>query len=157
MPSNLLLLPLLAGYWFVHFCHYFKFRAQQLDGYRLLIHSSLAGVSFFAIARLITWTFWYYDSLHWVRTIWYEIAPIQFAGTAAVSLIIGLIAPFLINVFIDRPKAKALALARSTDELAKLMDSALNRDLPVAVTLDNRKFYVGYDRVFSRSDNDRAE
>ena len=37
MPNNLLLVPLLAGFWFLHRCHYFRFRAQTLDGYRLLI------------------------------------------------------------------------------------------------------------------------
>src|SRR3954453_8329114 len=44
LPTNLLLLPLLGGFWFVHFCYLFKFRAQRLDGYRLLLESAFLGL-----------------------------------------------------------------------------------------------------------------
>src|SRR5262249_39287535 len=41
-------------------------------------------------------------------------------------------------------RAKDLALRRAGDEIAILLDSAAERHKPVAVTLDTRKFYVGY-------------
>lgn len=44
MPSNLLLLPFLAGYLFLHSFHFTKFRAQRLDGYRLLMESAAVGL-----------------------------------------------------------------------------------------------------------------
>jgi len=44
MPTNLLLLPLVGGYCLTHFCYYFRFRSQRLDGYRLLLESALAGI-----------------------------------------------------------------------------------------------------------------
>jgi hypothetical protein len=81
MPTNLLLLPLLGGFWFMLFCHYFHFRAQQLEGYRLLLYSAFAGVGFFGMARILTW---YLQSIPWVsapKEVWHEIAPVEFAGT----------------------------------------------------------------------------
>jgi hypothetical protein len=144
VPTNLLLLPLLGGFWFVHFCHYFHFRAQQLEGYRLLLYSSFAGVGFFGAARLLIWSLRSVVWLNGFRSAWSEIAPVQFAGTAVTSLFLGMIAPFVWNYFCPRRRAKDSALKRAGDEIAILLDSAAQRHKPVAVTLDTRKFYVGY-------------
>jgi hypothetical protein len=53
MPYNLLLLPLIGGFLFVHLTHFFRFGAQRLDGYRLLFQSAIAGICLSAAARLI--------------------------------------------------------------------------------------------------------
>jgi hypothetical protein len=53
MPYNLLLLPLIGGFLFVHLTHFFRFGAQRLDGYRLLFQSAIAGIGLSAAARLI--------------------------------------------------------------------------------------------------------
>lgn len=99
MPTNLLLLPLLGGFWFVHFCYFFKFRAQRLDGYRLLLESALFGLLLIIPARLITYFWPRFSGLgrgteaEWVR--FWQGPPLS--GTATLSLLIGLIAPFLVN------------------------------------------------------------
>ena len=46
MPTNLLLLPLLGGYWFIQNFHCTRFRARRLDGYRLLVESAFYGLLF---------------------------------------------------------------------------------------------------------------
>lgn len=54
MPSNLLtLVPLLAGYLFYRIFYFTRFKAQSLDGYRLIFQSSIVGLSFFALSRSI--------------------------------------------------------------------------------------------------------
>jgi hypothetical protein len=53
MPYNLLLLPLLGGFLFIHLTHFFRFGAQRLDGYRLLFQSAIAGICLSALARLV--------------------------------------------------------------------------------------------------------
>ena len=99
MPTNLLLLPLLGGFWLVHFCYFFRFRAQRLDGYRLLLESAFSGLLLSVPARLITY-YWprYFEAGRNVRTWWGHLwrdAPLS--GTATVSLLLGFVGPFLIN------------------------------------------------------------
>lgn len=53
MPYNLLSLPLLGGFLFIHLAHYFRFNAHRLDGYRLLIQSALCGTALEAIVRIL--------------------------------------------------------------------------------------------------------
>lgn len=99
MPTNLLLFPLLGGFWFVHFCFFSRFRAQRLDGYRLLLESAFFGMPLSLLARLITYG-WprYFEAGRSARTWWGHLwrdAPLS--GTATVSLLLGLTVPFLIN------------------------------------------------------------
>jgi hypothetical protein len=99
MPTNLLLLPLLGGFWFVHFCYFFRFRAQRLDGYRLLLESAFFGLLLSVPARLLTY-YWprCFETGRSTRTTWGELwrdAPLS--GTATVSLLLGLTVPFAIN------------------------------------------------------------
>lgn len=52
MPANVaLFLSILAGYSFVHFCYFTRFRAQRLDGHRLVIESALAGLILYFAGR----------------------------------------------------------------------------------------------------------
>jgi hypothetical protein len=99
MPTNLLLLPVLGGFCFVHFCYFLNFRAQRLDGYRLLLESALWGLLLTLPARLITYYWPRYSSTGWrIREEWghlFRDAPLS--GTASVSLLLGLSLPFLIN------------------------------------------------------------
>lgn len=99
MPTNLLLLPVLGGFCFVHFCYFLNFRAQRLDGYRLLLESALYGLLLTLPAHLITY-YWprYSDTGGRVREEWGHLfgnAPLS--GTASLSLLLGLFLPFVIN------------------------------------------------------------
>jgi hypothetical protein len=99
MPTNLLLLPVLGGFCFVHFCYFLNFRAQRLDGPRLLLESALYGLLLTIPARLITY-YWprYSDTGWWFREEWghvFKDAPLS--GTASLTLLLGLSLPFLIN------------------------------------------------------------
>ncbi|HEY4573564.1 MAG TPA: hypothetical protein VIJ26_06370, partial [Thermoanaerobaculia bacterium] len=98
MPTNLLLLPLLGGFWFVHFCYFFRFRAQRLDGYRLLLESAFFGLLLSVPARLITYS-WprYFEAGRSARAEWGLWSNSSLSGTATVSLLLGLTAPFLLN------------------------------------------------------------
>jgi len=99
MPANIFLIPLLAGYLFVHLCNRFRFRAQYLDGYRLLIESALAGVILLGISRIITLSI--DATLPAVRLFWHDkIAPdpnLAYIGTAIVSLGLGILVPLISN------------------------------------------------------------
>ncbi len=178
MPTNLLLLPLLGGFWFVHFCYFFRFRAQRLDGYRLLLESAFFGLLLIIPARLITyyWPF-YFEKGRSVRMEWGHLWPgSPLSGTATVALLLGLVAPFAINwiyamciqlkkeeepwrfysdtqdpdtaieEFLRPAREKALerAIESSGIYLHQLLHRAVVEEVPVLVTLQNRKIYVGY-------------
>lgn len=96
MPANLLVLPLLAGYLFVHFSTRFRYRAQSLDGYRLLIESAIAGAALLFLSRLIV--LFIHGWVSPLRHLWQEFAgDVPYLGTAAGSLVLGLAIPFIDN------------------------------------------------------------
>jgi hypothetical protein len=144
VPSNLLVLPLLAGFWFIHFCHYFRFRAQRLDGYRLLIESSIAGALLFLSGRLATYAISYTPLGAVISQWWSNFAPVSFSGTATFAFLMGLASPFLVNLRWGEDESKRRAVERHGNHLLRLFDYALRKEHLVSITLDNRKVYVGY-------------
>ena len=140
MPTNLLILPLLAGFWFLHFCHYFRYRSQTLDGYRLLIESAIAGSALSFVARILTYVFWNKVIAH----DWAVFAPFEFSGTASVAMMIGVGLPFLLNHWWDKDVSKQRAIKAHGNDLLRLLDGAVRQEKPVSITLDNRKVYIGY-------------
>ncbi|HWB98038.1 MAG TPA: hypothetical protein VG672_15095 [Bryobacteraceae bacterium] len=127
MPANLLLLPLLAGYLFVHIGNRFRFRAQALDGYRLLIESAMAGVVLLGLSRVVTIALGvFFPGIH---SFWHQyIVPdrnLPYLGTAVGSLILGVVLPALDN---RRPRlglgtriARLLLLPRNMRPLRRLV------------------------------------
>lgn len=90
MGSELLLiLCLLSGYLFIHATHYFRYRAQTLDGTRLLFETAAAGIPFLIVARvLVTAGFWPAG----IRNGWEQLAGVvpysgSIVGAAAVAIV----------------------------------------------------------------------
>ncbi len=147
MPTNLLLLPLLGGYWFLHSFYYTRFRSQRLDGYRLLLESALVGVLFaalgWAVVRIVALA-------PCAVVFWQNMAPpIPYLGTALVAFAVGLIAPVVLNLtlartgLLTRADAQRKAIDRHGNHMLRLLHSASAQERPVAITLDNRKVYIG--------------
>jgi hypothetical protein len=87
----------------------------------------------------------------YVRTTWFELAPsnIPFLGTATASLILGLVAPYLLNIVLAWTgimtviDAKTEAIARHGNDLLRLLHGASLEEKPVSIALDNGKVYIG--------------
>jgi hypothetical protein len=75
MPSNLtLLVVILAGYLFVHACDYLHYRAKALEGHRLVVEASIAGLALFILFRPLILALQRLDSLFLERslqTLWF--------------------------------------------------------------------------------------
>jgi hypothetical protein len=112
MPTNLLILPLLAGFWLVHHSHRYRFRAQHLDGYRLLLHSALAGSVLLLISRILIVIVNLTPLGAPLKGIMLSLAPIDYLGTSLLCLLLGWIAPKLQNNKIPRRYWKLLLIAR---------------------------------------------
>ena len=97
MPYNLLLLPLIGGFLFVHLAHYFRFAAQRADGYRLLFQAAIAGVGL-SIAGRITELFIAFTPLGmWAEQYWNLFSPFPYSATSAISLLLGPAFALLLN------------------------------------------------------------
>lgn len=151
MPTNLLLLPLLGGYWFLHTLYYTRFRSQRLDGYRLLLESAIAGVVFSIAARCCVAIFARCAS---VMTVWASISPrdVPFLGTACGAFLLGVGSPYVLNWMCSKignlskftqTEAQFSAISRHGNHMLRLVHTAVRGERPVSLTLDNRKFYVG--------------
>lgn len=90
MPNNLLILPLVAGFIFIRICYYTKYRAQSLEGYRLLLESGLIGLILLGASRLfVVWV----KALPFgptLQALWFQYAPMPYAGTAVGSVFLAI-------------------------------------------------------------------
>ena len=127
MPANLFLLPMLAGYLFVHISHRFRFRAQALDGYRLLIESAIAGALLLGISRVITMALEraFPLSIEYWRRVVVADESLTYLGTAIGSVVLGVLLPILDN---RRPRLgicgrfwRSLLLARRMRPLRRIV------------------------------------
>ncbi len=144
MPYNLLLLPLIGGFLFVHLNHYFRFGAQRADGYRLLFQSAIAGVALSIFGRLAELLLAFTPLGKWFEVYWHTFSPFPYSATSALSLLMGPFFAFLVNLFINKEKAKLLELRAHGNFLARLLDEAANQKRLISVTLDSRKWYAGW-------------
>ena len=144
MPYNLLLLPLLGGFLFFFTAHLFRFSTQRLEGYKLLFQSAIAGVVLSFFARLIVLAIANTDAGAWVAARWSTFSPFPFSATSALSMILGPITAIMLNLFIDADKAKEIEVRRNGNPLIRLLYRAAKERFLVSITMDNRKWYVGW-------------
>jgi len=144
MPYNLLLLPLLGGFLFIHLAHYFRFAAQRADGYRLLFQAAIAGVGLSIAGRLAELLIGLTPIGAPLQYYWNMFSPFPYSETSAISLLLGPPFALLVNVFIDKKKAKNMEIQGRSNFLLKLLDQAANEKRLISLTLDSRKWYVGW-------------
>jgi len=145
MPTNLLILPLLGGFLLVHIWHLSRFRSQRLEGYRLLMEAAIAGVMLLTLARGVTYSLARFGIVgNTTRARWHEFAPIDFSGTGALAFLLGIVLPFVANLFYRRKAAQDWAIHHYGSNLLRLLHTATKYQIVVSVTLDNRKVYVGF-------------
>ena len=95
MGLGLLLVPALAGYLFLSWFSATRYSLSRETGYHVVFRSAIAGVFLFFIARLIV-------LLGNVLTpaigpSWKKIVPLDYSGTAALTLILAAVLPLIIN------------------------------------------------------------
>ena len=144
MPYNLLLLPLIGGFLFIHLTHFFRFGAQRLDGYRLLFQSAIAGICLSAFARLIDLLIDRTSIGASTHVLWAWFSPFSYSAVSALALCLGPAFALLINLFVGRERAKNSEIRRNGNLLTQLLNRAGKEKLLLSITLDSRKWYVGW-------------
>lgn len=144
MPYNLLLLPLMGGFLFFYATHLLRFYAQRLDGYKLLFFVAVAGTCLASAARLIVIILARTPAgaplLYW----WRIFSPFPYSGTSAVAFVLGPLLALVANLFVGREKAKDIEIRRHGNSLIQLLHRAEREKLLISITLESRKWYVGW-------------
>ncbi len=158
MPWNLLILPLLARFAFIHRCHLFSFRSHSFESERLLLQSAVFGVGFAILGRAVVVVLGstaFGNSLRLYLTVH---APFPYLGTALAAFAISLVGAELINHsarrFHFRTKLRSYLANQSENGLVRLIYECMNAETPIFVTLTSRKVYVGYVVKAPRSPHD---
>lgn len=140
---NLLLIPWIGGYWFMHQTHFTRFRAKGLSNYRLLFEAAWWGLLFLVVAYVLAKIVGSIDCARGFLEWWEGFRPHAFIGTAFSALLLGMLAPPVVNCFWDEATSSTRAIIRYGDDLVRLLREAQQTRGAVMLTLENRKVYVG--------------
>lgn len=117
MPYDLLLLPLLGGYWFCRTWHYTNFALQQTDRLGTLLYSATVGVGLLLGARPLVLAIEAAEiPLEW----FIRIAPWSFSGTAICSALAAYPLAKLFNAFGQGDKQALASVLRFGDEIERI-------------------------------------
>lgn len=142
MPFNLLLLPLLGGYWFVNLAHCFKYSVARQPAQQLLLTSATAGVALAFVSWGVVTAF--ILACPTCHEIWRSFLPWNFSGTAIGSLLLGPLAAFIVNLFVDQETAEERAIENEGNGLERLFARATKASKQVLLTMESGKVYVGW-------------
>lgn len=96
---GLLLIPALGGYLFLIRFNGTRDRIARQSGYHVVFKAAVIGIVLFALARLLVVSM--NDGVPVVGTLWKKAIDLQYSGTAALSVLLGWLAPFVANFGID--------------------------------------------------------
>lgn len=152
MPYNLLLLPLLGGYIFVSKFGRLRYYTLRVDGYRLLMHSAVAGAILLLLASVLAelvigkpWAIRASQS-------WLRVVPYAYSGRAAIAFLLGAVGWIPLNLVPAwrREHQVPLVIQDKDDPLEMLLRRALGQARLILLTLRGSKVYVGHvQRLFN--------
>lgn len=144
MPFNLLLFPLLGGYYFVVRSNRLKYFHQRIESQKLLFHSAIAGGFFLITSLVITATFKKYAPgfYHTLRAF----LPVQFdySGVTFLSFLLGILSAETSNFFYKKTDSIMKAVLDNDDPLELLIMRSWHSKILLCFTLKSGKVYIGY-------------
>lgn len=143
MPFNLLLLPLIGGYIFIHKWYRVKYYALRVDGHRLLFYAATAGAVFLFLSCFIIAFFESSQLLLSVNDIWHKIIPLENSGRAALAFLISVSIWKFLNIFFDYELEVQRVILDKRDPLEIMLRRALGEKKLVLFTVKNGKIYIG--------------
>lgn len=145
MPWNLLLLPLLGGYYFIHQFRLTRFRAKRSENQRLLIESAVAGAGWLLATRLLVLIgcHWFPILIATAREVLAQLAPFPFAPTFVGATLLEIAGAHVLNLFVPAEMAVRYAIRWYGDELQNLLFDSMRAPDLISITLGNGKVYVG--------------
>lgn len=155
MPYNLLLLPVIVGYFILIYSHYFKYNTQRLAQNRIIFESVsvallILTVGFITRALLEAifpeFTPWLIQKLKF-----FPIKKVDYFWTIIFSCLIAIISVALTNLYLlwkfEKFQLIGWAVDKNGDEIEKLFKQSVNDALFIQITLKNDKVYIGYSEI----------
>lgn len=153
MPYNILLIPLIGGYYFLSNFVFFRFKYQRVSSHRLLLNAALAG-NFIGFFSFISKFFFQiiapnpYKNLSSLLATLFHSSP-RYLWTMVFGLFLTITVTHLGNWFINIvPLWKELpirnAIKNYGDELEQLCLDSILHGFALQVTLKNDKIYIGF-------------
>ena len=142
MGLGLLLIPSLAGYWFLQHANFTRYEIHRQSGYHLLFRAALAGIILAGFAHTIALII-NHIAPQW-RATWHSVVAISYLDTAILSIVLSLVLPPIINMFDSREKAAKRSAQRYGDLMELLIADSIERQKMVELSLQNGKSYIGY-------------
>ena len=141
MGFGLLLVPAVGGYWLLTHWHYTSFRAARDSGYHLLFRSAAVGFLLYVLSHLVVLCACWVDPdlfRGWERFIGEPFTP-----EVVLSLALGLVAPYALDIFCDKEECARMAAREFGDHIELLLDRAMRDQRLIEVNLQTRRTYVG--------------
>lgn len=144
MPFNLLLFPLVGGYYILIRFELLRYIQYRLESQRILLNSAFAGII------LLTCCFVMRGLVNIIlpSVIQYlgEHMPVksQYFGTTSFSLVAAVLFTEIANLFVNRKNAIKQSLKKAGNELELLMSSSFFDAPLLQFTMDSGKVYIGW-------------
>ncbi len=142
MNLSLLLIPVLAGYWFLPRTNLTWFQTVRQSGYHLFFNAAIAGGILLIAARFVTYLGQSIFPL--MRFWWQDFAPFDFSGTVAICSLLAYLAPFLINGLTSDESLAEKAAKRYGDLIDRTIHGALGTGSLVEISTRSGKSYIGF-------------
>ncbi len=143
MPFNILLLPLIGGYFFIQGWNRTQYQSIRLEKERLLFHASLAGIFLLLLAFILRGLVPF--SIPCVSHFPCATAPpFEYLDVSFLALALGVLLPKVLNRFWTLEDASKKYIEEEGDPFEQLINRALDTAKPVMLTLKGGKVYVGF-------------
>lgn len=153
MPFNVLLIPLISGYYLLSNFVFFKYKYQRLSSQRLILNSALAGL--IVIAASFLFRFFFENALPelfskvaiFLESLFFSTQ--KYLWTMLMGLFITIFLTHLLNFIINKiPRMRNLpinlAITYYGNELEQLCRDSIVKGFALQITLKNDKVYVGF-------------
>lgn len=155
MPYNLLLLPVIVGYFILINSQFFKYNTQRLSQNRIVFESVSVALIIVSIGFVLRTIIEYSLPCFVPCTInVLKIVPIKkvdYLWTIIFSCLFSIVIVYITNFYIlwkyKKSQIIGWAVDKSGDELEKLFKKSVDEALFVQITLKNDKVYIGYSEI----------
>jgi hypothetical protein len=147
--SALVLLALASGFVFAYLWERTWYLSLRSEGQQLYLFAAVFAIPLITGSLVILWgaSYLYPPLEEWASPKWSSVVgPIYHPAlsTFAVTFLLAIVIPLLVNPFYDRNKLTGKIIAKYGSQSEKFFYETMTHKLPISVALDNRKVYVGY-------------
>ncbi len=137
-----LLVPAVGGYLLLTRLYWTRFHASRASGYHLFFQVLVAGSGLLALAYVLASVL--EGSCPQVALVWTTWVPFDYSGTFAISAVLGLALPPILNLCYDKERASRNAAARYGNLMELLIADSMKRRAILEFSMRSGKSYIGY-------------